>query len=137
MSKHVYASGWEYFTPDLGTVDKCACLVCGADCEVKRNLKGPRGWAQAVGRSKEYWETQPPTHDSFWCPHAAEGWHRQVLAIKQEAEKTRSGWLREHLLQEAKYIIRDRQPTLEEYRDEQDEKQEQEGVAQAEGAGGQ
>lgn len=87
---HIYAVGYEYFTPDLGTVESMPCRVCGAECVVKRGLSGPRSSIEAMGRPKDYWKDKPPTHDSFYCPHAGEEWHDHALYLFREIEKTKS-----------------------------------------------
>jgi len=101
MSLH---RGWECFSTDPGVLEKCACRVCGEDCEVKRNVNGPTSWAESVGGMKHL-------HDFFVCKHVQEDWHIQIRSLKQEQENTKSSAIKEILEAEIAQIYVTKKPT--------------------------
>ena len=72
-------SGLDSFTVDPGSKEQMYCAVCNSECDVRRDVYGPTGFASAM--AKKY-----TLHDAFACPHADEEWHelavRLVLAIE-------------------------------------------------------
>lgn len=104
-------AGWDFFVADPGTREEMRCRVCGAVMAVHRGVVGPTGWGHAMaiaaGVSKD------KLHDEFACEFSCEAWHRQALALKQEAEKTPSGEVARLLLAEADRLVRSRTATKE------------------------
>src|ERR1019366_800343 len=82
--------GWDSFTPAPGMQDKMSCRVCDEDMEVERNINGPTGMAEAMGKGKHL-------HDHFSCKHANQDWHSQILALKKEQQETASTTIRDIL----------------------------------------
>ena len=77
---------------------------------------GATGWVEAMsvhaGRSKGH------AHDEFWCKHAQEDWHIQVLALKKRAEKTPSAMLEEIFAKEIAGLLETRVATKKVYKNE-------------------
>jgi hypothetical protein len=88
------------------------CLVCGAVMDVERNVNGPTGMAEAMGGGKHL-------HDAFSCPNAQEGWHRQALMLRKEAQETASARLKRSLLAEADDICAAKKATMLKYENHQ------------------
>jgi len=89
------------YTPDCGKVpvgEKVTCGVCGAVMNERRNVSGPRSWAQAISRGSS-------PHDVFECPHMNEDWHKQVVALRRKARNSVSKKLADMMLQEADEIL--------------------------------
>lgn len=96
-----------YYTPDLGEVpegDIVLCGVCGNKCTERRNVNGPRGWAQAMSKGKSL-------HDSFKCPSHKERWHEQALKLLKMAQDTPSLLIANLYEKEAKEILETRKTT--------------------------
>lgn len=111
--KPILGETQDYFTPDAGTVDgPVQCGVCGDDMTLlARDSRGPRGFVQAMGmRLRNETNTGSP-HDIFACPNREEDWHRQVVALRNEARRTSSGNLEGLLMDEAAAIAKSRQAT--------------------------
>lgn len=80
-------AGWDCFTPDAGTKDLITCPTCKHPMSVKRDCKGPRGWAaniaaKANGSDKEY-----DSYDFFRCDAAEDERHqtaRDLLGLSQD-----------------------------------------------------
>lgn len=97
------------YTPDIGEVpegSQVLCGVCSSVMDETRNCNGPRGWAMAMTGGKS-------PHDSFFCPHREEQWHRQVVALRQEAKNSVSGKIAAMLEAEAEEIMSTREATKE------------------------
>ena len=101
-------SGWEYFTPEPGKVKEMFCRVCKAKMDVKRNVNGPTGWAEAVGGRKHL-------HDAFSCPFAQEDWHRQARVLKQRIQDETSKSMTTILKKELKWIFENKKTTKKKY----------------------
>lgn len=93
------------YTPDAGEVETVYCGVCDSVMEVQRNVNGPRGWVQAMGRGNS-------SHDVFNCSLRENDWHKQVVAIRKESRNTSSQKLKNMLLDEADEILKDRKATI-------------------------
>jgi hypothetical protein len=105
---HIYAAGWESFSPDPGAREEMRCRVCGEKMEVKRNQIGPTSSVMAMaGKGRE--------HDSFRCAHAPEKWHKQVLALRQLHEDTPSSQIANLIAGEIKQILETRRPTKDQW----------------------
>jgi hypothetical protein len=91
--------GWDAFTAAVGLVASCKCRVCGEDCTVERNVRGPTSWTDAMAGNVNV------RHDTFICPNYTKDWHQQMRALKQEQEKTRSSNIRSLLEQEIALIF--------------------------------
>lgn len=63
--------------PNPGTIETAECGVCGAQMNVKRDVLGPTGLAEAMRGEKH-------KHDSFVCPRIEEDWHKQIYRLKME-----------------------------------------------------
>ena len=86
MPKHrisLYGNNDGYFTPDLGTVKNANCGICGKQMNVKRNVLGPTGWAEAMAKRKH-------RYDSFTCPYYEKDWHKKIINLINEARNTSS-----------------------------------------------
>lgn len=63
--KLLLPNGQDCYTPDVGVIINgvvVLCGICGTACTEKRNIVGPRGFAQA-------WSGGKSAHDSFVCPN--------------------------------------------------------------------
>lgn len=78
-----YHAGYDHFTPDPGKFKEMECAVCRDKMDVRRNVNGPTGMAEAMGGGKHL-------HDSFSCPNSGEDWHDQLIALDKELRKTSS-----------------------------------------------
>ena len=66
-----------YF-PAPGKVRKAECGICDAKMNVERNVFGPTGFAEAMGKGGHL-------HDSFYCPNYSEEWHKKIVDMKMSA----------------------------------------------------
>ena len=89
---------------DPGKRDKMNCNVCSSNMDVKRNVYGPTGMAEAMAKKGH-------SHDSFTCPHVDKDWHRQASKILRELENTSSPTLEELLKKDMEKIIETRKAT--------------------------
>lgn len=87
------------YTPYPGTVKEAFCDICSAKMSVARNITGPTGWSEAMARRGH-------AHDFFSCDYRNEPWHKQVAALKREAEKTPSAEIATIYDKEAKKILK-------------------------------
>jgi len=99
-----YHAGWDSFSPAPGEKEKMSCHVCGEDMKVNRNMNDPTGYVESIAKRGH-------PHDSFFCRHAGEAWHNQVLSIKICAEEHPSKSVSDIMLKEADQIIQTREPT--------------------------
>lgn len=106
-----YERGWDCFMPDPGEHLELRCRVCDSNMDVKRDVNGATSWVSAIAGSKKL-------HDSFTCPNSGLGWHKQVLALKKEAQMSVSRTISSTLLAEAELIIAEKKPTLDRYQDD-------------------
>lgn len=88
------------YTPEPGTThDPQFCGVCGTEMPVRRNVLGHWSYAEAVGNS-------PKTYrDVYECPHHKDDWHRQVLELRREANRTVSHTLAAIFLKDAEEVL--------------------------------
>jgi len=91
-------------TPRPGERESIDCGVCGDAMEVRRDMHGPTGMAEAMGGGGH-------PHDSFRCPNIDEDWHVQVKRIREAAERTPSKRTEQALLEEAAEIAASRRAT--------------------------
>ena len=70
-----------YVTPR--SAEEMRCRVCGAKCNVRRDVYGPENFVHAIGKINDLW-------DVFTCPHAGKGWHEQALRLSMAIEETPS-----------------------------------------------
>jgi len=103
-TKHFHA-GWDHFTPEPGKHDKMFCRVCKSEMTVTRNVNGPTGWAEAIGKGKHL-------HDTFECPFAQEDWHNQARILKERIEKETCSRIAKLLKKEVKEVLESRKTTL-------------------------
>jgi hypothetical protein len=105
----------DYYSPDAGTVEgPVFCGVCGDEMTlVKRDSRGPRGFAQAMGMAQRGETNTGSPHDIYSCPNIEEYWHCQAKALRESAQRTVSGRQEREFLDEANEIILTRKHTKE------------------------
>lgn len=103
-TKHFHA-GWDHFTPEPGKQKEMFCRVCKEKMDVKRNVNGPTGWAEAMGKGKH-------AHDSFSCSFAQEDWHNQARCLLERIQKETSRTIAKLLKKEVKHVLETRKTTL-------------------------
>lgn len=95
------------YTPDPGTLDKNVIVLCGVCNEAmnaKFGIRMARGFAQAMaGGSSEC--------DCYLCPNREEDWHKQAIALREEARKTPSAHLEKIFRDEADKVIETKECT--------------------------
>ena len=64
--------------PAPGKVAQEDCGICGTPMNVKRDVNGPTGYAEAISRKTHL-------HDAFSCPHLGEDWHKRINILRMEA----------------------------------------------------
>lgn len=103
-------AGWDCFSPDAGTVESKDCPTCGESMSVKRNCKGPRGFAANMAHLSDAANMDSPReydlYDFFQCENAEKEWHCQVRELKQLAKETPSPTLVKIYAEDAKEILR-------------------------------
>lgn len=80
--------GIDSFDYKPGEVNVMWCQACGAVCEVDRNVMGPTGYAEAMGRRGHL-------HDYFYCPNSGRPWHDQAVELLEALEETPSNSLKQ------------------------------------------
>ena len=75
--------GYDIFQFDPGFAEEMKCRVCGATCDVQRNIEEPTSFGGAMLQTKHLC-------DFFACPHREEPLHNKGLALMQEMERTYS-----------------------------------------------
>ena len=65
---HSYLPGLDAFFAAPGTWAARRCQVCGALCDVRRDVLGPTSMVEALGRKAHL-------HDAFHCPNTGSAWH--------------------------------------------------------------
>lgn len=66
--------------PLPGTLATANCGVCGSPMNVRRNVLGPTGLAEAMSGNKHL-------HDKFTCPKKTESWHIKIYRLKMKVYK--------------------------------------------------
>lgn len=79
--------GYSIFITKPGEYEELRCAVCGSICNVKRNVMGPRCYAEAVGKREGL-------HDKYECPHVEEDWHEECFDLSLELRETHSPTLK-------------------------------------------
>ncbi len=69
--------GSTVFITKPGEYKELRCAVCGSICNVKRNVMGPRCYAEAVGKREGL-------HDKYECPHVEEDWHEECFDLSSQ-----------------------------------------------------
>lgn len=91
--------GYDSFTPDAGTVNTCICKVCGSVMNIEKNCRGPTSYVEAIGKITR-------NYDHFTCNYSNESWHKTVLELILEKEKTASVSIKKMLEKEAHDLIK-------------------------------
>lgn len=99
-------SGFDYFTPEPGTVHYMQCKACESEMSVERNKQIYK--YRYPGNTGE---THP--RDVFTCDSSGEPWHNQVIALRRLILSTPSSRIAQMLEDEIRDIIRTKQPTKE------------------------
>lgn len=107
-TKHFHA-GWDHFSPDPGDEKQMFCRVCNAEMDVKRNVKGATGWAEAM--SIAHGKGKGHLHDSFSCPLAQKDWHNQARILKERIEGESSRAIAKLLTEELDEVLKTKKPT--------------------------
>jgi len=103
------------YTPDAGTYGediKVFCGVCGRETTVERDLDGPRSFAGAMKLAATGIRSTV-LHDLYCCPDREEDWHKQVVLLRQEMDKTPSKKMEYILQAEVKDVLEYRAATKE------------------------
>ena len=79
----MHHKGYDIIEAEPGAFESLRCRVCGATCDVKRDLPSQAGFAASPASPGKL-------RDVFTCPHAATEWHVQALKLVQEIERTPS-----------------------------------------------
>jgi hypothetical protein len=91
--------GYDNFVTDREAVLEMHCRVCGAKCNVKRNVYGPTSFAAAVAKKHR-------RHDHFFCAHTGESWHLQALELTLSLENTSSKRVKELIRMDLEDLLR-------------------------------
>ena len=103
-------SGWDCFFSEPGEYDKMYCHVCNEEMEIKRDVMGATGWAEAIS---VHHGSKGHLHDSFWCKCANENWHNQARILKNRIQKESSQTVAKMLEEEVEKILTTRKITKE------------------------
>lgn len=104
-----YHLGYDYFDLPAGTVSEKVCLACLETLSVKRDVLDTRGkWGNSYPPEKQY------RVDIFTCQWSEAPWHRQIIALLKEADKTPSSKIADLLNYEVEHIRKTRQATKKE-----------------------
>lgn len=104
MDKALRIKGIDCFITDVNSVEEARCEACGAIMEVERNIDISRSFAEAMGEMKR-------PSDSFKCPESIHDWHKQLIALILERNKTKSAKLTALLQEEINEILATKKPT--------------------------
>jgi len=74
-----HQEGYRWTAP--GRLTSATCKVCGAACNIDRNVRGPTNHASAIGGLRRL-------HDHVRCPNAGTDWHNQAVQLRRLAEAT-------------------------------------------------
>lgn len=96
-------------TPRPGEYDVIMCGFCNSEMNVRRNVNGATGMAEAMAKRSHL-------HDSFECPSKDEDWHIQAKKLIQMAQETPSKRLEEMFLLEAQEILFKKTATKKDFR---------------------
>jgi len=102
-------AGWDFFTSEPGRHVVLHCRVCGEPMAAARDVVGPTGWAHAMAIRAG--QANGRLHDRFHCTQCSEPWHRQALALRQQAERSPSKQFADVLTDEAGEVVRTRTAT--------------------------
>lgn len=94
-----------------GEIEELNCGVCYSVMKVEQNVGLHTSFAAALSGKSEL----RSVFDRYLCPHCEEGWHKQVVAIRKEADQTSSARLRDLLIDESNEIVCTRETTIHGY----------------------
>jgi hypothetical protein len=103
-----YHAGFDYFTPDPGKEQSLQCRGCGSEMSVERNID--------VG--SRYPHINPEFKrkvDRFTCQHSGERWHDQAIALRKLINRTPSRAIAELVEIELAEVIKNQQPSKEQW----------------------
>lgn len=96
--------GYDYFTSAPGEVESMLCRVCAEKMQVRRNVNGPTGFAEAIAGSKHL-------HDAFACPNSGHDWHDQAIELMEAIDETPSRTIADLIKAELKQVVREKKAT--------------------------
>lgn len=95
--------GYDIFYLKPGSTTTQHCKVCGAECDVTRDVYGPSSTAAAIGRKYTL-------QDVFVCPHADADWHEQALRLVLAIQETPSKRLAALMQQDLNDLLEEHKP---------------------------
>jgi uncharacterized Zn finger protein len=90
-------TGIDYFAPKPGTVQSMSCKACSEVMDVERDVFTDTGYHRA---------------DVFKCKNSGLGWHRQIVDLIQEQNKSACTRIREIIQEEIDDIRLSKKATL-------------------------
>jgi len=105
---HHYSAGYDYFQNFPGKQDKAFCKACLAEMDVQRDVLITKcKFGVTLAEDKQYHT------DIFTCSNVDHTWHRQIIALLRESERTPSQKLANLFLLEVEEIRASKKPTRE------------------------
>ncbi len=92
--------GFEIFYTTPQQVDEMSCRVCGAVCDVKRDVYEPANFLMAQSKISDL-------YDVFSCPNAGKPWHEKALKLALEIAKTTSKRLADLIQQDLDDLLKE------------------------------
>ena len=93
-----YHKGYDIFYIKQEKKEEMHCRVCGAKCEVSRDIEGAVSMATSMAGIKV-------KHDQFSCPNYDKDWHYKAYKLIREIEETHSKRLKELIRKDLNEIL--------------------------------